>query len=169
MAETFETYVERILGYMGGRDPMAILRATPRVLEKRILGLPRRTLARQPARDKWSIGQILAHLSEMEMLWGYRIRTILEQDRPAIVGMDQDAWAKNSRYERLDPGRSLATLRVLRRANLELLDALSPRALRRHGSHSQFGRLTIARITELLAGHDLNHTLQIDAILRRKS
>jgi uncharacterized damage-inducible protein DinB len=168
MAETFEAYIERIRGYSRGKDPMAVLRATPRTLAKRTSGLSRRALTRPPAPGKWSIGQILAHLSEIELLFGYRIRVILEQDRPRLLGMDQNVWARNSRYERLDPGQSLETYRALRRANVELLAGLSPRTLQRAGIHSQMGRVTIKRITELLAGHDLNHKRQVDAILRKK-
>ena len=168
MEETFEAYIRRIRGYSRGRSPMAILRATPVALAKRTAGLSRRALTAQPAPGKWSVGQILAHLSEIELLFAYRIRVILEQDRPALLGMDQDVWARNSRYEGLDPFESLEMFRALRRANVGLLSGLSPRALGRAGIHSQMGRVTIRRITELLAGHDLNHRRQVDAILRKK-
>jgi DinB family protein len=167
-AETFEEYTARILGYVEGRDPRAILRATPARLERLVSGASRRRLSTPPARNKWSAVQILAHLAEVELLWGYRIRTILERDGCEIVGMDQDAWARNSRYERMDPARSIETFRAIRRANLSLLESLSPPALQRHGIHSQFGKVTISRIARLMAGHDLNHALQIDVILKKR-
>jgi hypothetical protein len=164
--KSVEAYLERITGYVGDRDPIGILKRTPRTLERQISGVSRRRLAAPPAPGKWSAGQILAHLSELELVWGYRIRMIVEQPAVAIAGMDPDAWARNSDYARLDPRASLETFRALRRANLELLESLPPRALRRYGLHAQFGRLTVARIATLLAGHDLNHTRQVVAILR---
>jgi hypothetical protein len=169
MEETFEAYIRRIRGYSRGKEPMAVLRATPVALGRRISRLSRRALTTPPAPGKWSIGQILAHLSEIELLFAYRIRVILEQDRPALLGMDQNVWARNSHYERLDPFESFEMLCALRRANVEILAGLSPRALGRAGIHSQMGRVTIRRITELLAGHDLNHRRQVDAILRKKA
>jgi len=165
MDDGFEAYVARITGYVGKKDPFAILRRTPGVLARRIAGVPRRRLAAPPAPGKWSAGQILAHLSELELVWGYRIRLILEQPAVPVGGMDPDAWAVNSGYARLDPRSSLDTFRALRRANLELLESLPPHALRRHGVHAQFGRLTVAFIAKLLAGHDVNHTRQVVAIL----
>lgn len=168
VAESFEAYRERILGYAKGRDARRILRATPRTLAKRLAGASRRRLTTPPGKGKWSVAQILAHLSEMELLWGYRIRTILERDGSAVVGMDQDAWARNSRYERIDPRRALDTFRAIRRANLELLESLTPRERRRRGVHSQFGPLTVSGIFSLLAGHDINHSRQIEAILRAR-
>jgi uncharacterized damage-inducible protein DinB len=165
MVETFEAYTARILGYVKGRDSRRILRATPRSLERRISGVTRRKLSTPPAPGKWSVAQILAHLSETEMLWGYRIRMILERDGAELAGMDQDAWARNSRYDRILPKRSLETFRAIRRANLELFGKLSPREFKRRGVHSQFGPLTISRIVLLIAGHDVNHSRQITAIL----
>ncbi|MEP6995509.1 MAG: DinB family protein [Acidobacteriota bacterium] len=165
MVEDFEAYRARILGYVEGRDLRRILRSTPGSLERRVRGVARRRLSKRPGRNRWSVAQILAHLSEIEMLWGYRIRLILERDGVEIVGMDQDAWAKNSRYDQVDPRRSLETFGSIRQANLELLDHLSPRALKRRGIHSQFGPLTIATITALMAGHDINHSRQIETLL----
>jgi uncharacterized damage-inducible protein DinB len=167
MTETFEAYTARILGYVKGRDARRVLRSTPRSLGKRIAGVPRRRLSTPPAPGKWSVAQILGHLSETEMLWAYRIRMILERDGVELLGMDQDVWARNSRYDRMDPRRSLDTFRATRAANLELLGRLSPRELQRHGRHSQFGKLTISKIVSLVAGHDINHSRQIAARLAK--
>ncbi|MEX0879960.1 MAG: DinB family protein [Thermoanaerobaculia bacterium] len=168
MAESFPEYIDRTLGYVKGRDPLRILQSTPRALERRLAGVPRRRLFTPPAEGKWSAAQILAHQSEMEMLWGYRIRTILEKNGAPIIGIDQDAWAKAGRYERIEPRESLAAFRAIRKANLDLVERLPGASLRRHGNHSQFGRLTIAGILRFLAGHDVNHSLQIEAILGRR-
>jgi uncharacterized damage-inducible protein DinB len=168
MNETFEQYTARIRGYVKGRDPRRVLRATPDALRKRLSRVPRPRMSRSPAKGKWSIAQILAHLSEMEILWGYRIRTILEKKGVPIIGIDQDAWAKVGRYEKSDPRRSLAAFRAAREANLDLARRVPKAALSRYGTHSQFGRLSIADIFTFLAGHDVNHTLQIEAILGRR-
>jgi uncharacterized damage-inducible protein DinB len=165
VSEDFDAYQRRLLGYVKGRDPRRILRATPGSIARKIGRASRRRLTRRPAPGKWSVAHVLAHLAELELLWGYRMRMILEKSGAEVAGMDQDAWARNSRYERIDPRRSLEMFRSIRRANLDLAGGLSSGALRRYGNHSQFGRLTIGRILELLAGHDVNHTRQIDALL----
>jgi uncharacterized damage-inducible protein DinB len=165
--ETFDQYTARIFSYVGKRDPLRLLRNSPAALARRVAGVPRRRLTARPAPGKWSVGEILAHLSEIELLWGYRVRTLLERDEPEIVGMDQEVWARVGRYERRDPGDSLALYTALRRSNVGLLSALPSKSLARRGRHSQFGGLSIADIARLLAGHDVNHTRQIDAILRR--
>jgi uncharacterized damage-inducible protein DinB len=165
MKETFEQYVDRILSYSGPktREHRAILARTPRALARRVDGVSRPRLTKSPKPGKWSARDILAHLADVEMLWGFRLRLVLGQNEVPLVGMDQDVWAK--RYRRVDPRGALATFVALRRANLELIDGLRPADYRRWGQHSQFGRLTIARMVALLAGHDINHSRQIEAIL----
>jgi hypothetical protein len=164
-AETFDQYTRRILGYADGADPRAILRKTPIRLARRVGAAPRRRLASRPAPGKWSVGEILCHLSEVEMLWGYRLRAVCERSGVTLVGMDQDEWARNSRYRRIDPRRALETFAALRRANVEFIDGIPRKALTRWGAHSQFGRLTLAKMIALMAGHDLNHTHQVEAQL----
>jgi hypothetical protein len=168
VSETFEAYTARILGYARGKDTRRILRSTPSLLKKRISAAPRGKLTRPPAPGKWSIAQILGHLSETEMLWGYRIRMILEKDGVELLGMDQDAWVRNSRHDRIPPKRSLERFAAMRDANLDLLGILTPRQLGRHGRHSQFGRLTISKIESLIACHDINHSRQITTILAKR-
>jgi hypothetical protein len=161
VSETFEEYTARIGSYVAGKDPMAILRKTPKTLARAFAAATRRRLTARPAPGKWSAGEILAHLSELELLWGCRLRLILGQSGVPIVGMDQDVWARNSAYRRIDPRRALATFLAIRQANLELLARLTPAQRRRWGAHSQFGRLTITRLMRLLAGHDVNHVRQV--------
>ncbi len=169
MKETFEQYIDRILSYSGTktRAHRAILERTPRELSRWIDGVSRPRLTKSPKRGKWSARDILAHLADIEVLWGFRLRLVLGQNEVPLVGMDQDVWAK--RYRRVDPRGALATFVALRRANLELIDGLRPADYRRWGQHSQFGRLTIARMVALLAGHDINHSRQIEAILSNGS
>ena len=167
--ETFEQYVARILSYAGPgtRGHRRILARTPASLGRRVKSAAPSRLTRRPRPGKWSPRDILAHLADVEVLWGFRIRLVLGQNGVPLIGMDQDVWAK--RYRRVDPRGALATFVALRRANLELLDGLRPADYRRWGQHSQFGRLTIARMVALLAGHDINHARQIEAILSNGS
>jgi hypothetical protein len=163
--ETFEEYVARILSYADGarRPPRKVMERTPAALARRVAGVPRTRLMRRPRPGKWSVRDILAHLSEVEMLWGCRIRLVLGQNGVPLVGMDQAVWAK--RYGRIDPRRALETFAAMRRANLDLLAGLRRADYRRWGRHSQFGRLTVTRMLGLVAGHDINHSRQIEAIL----
>jgi hypothetical protein len=167
--ETFGQYTRRILSYADGGDPREILRRTPSRLSRRVGAATRRRLTQRPAPGKWSVGEILSHLSEVEILWGYRLRAVYERSGIPLVGMDQDAWAKNSRYRRIDPRRALETFVALRRANVAFIEGIPRKELKRWGRHSQFGRLTLAKMISLMAGHDLNHVRQVESRLSKRS
>src|SRR5262245_14015507 len=135
-------------------------------LSRAINGLSAAQL-RQPERPaKWSIGQILQHLADSEIVWGWRMRQILAHDRPPLTGYDQDLWAERLHYDEADPDLALEQFDVLRRANLRLLERASPDELKRLGVHVERGEESLEHLCRLYAGHDLLHLRQIERVRR---
>lgn len=163
-AEDRAKYTPAILELLGSQDPMAVLRDTPGALARAIAGLTPAQLRTAEAGGKWSIAQVLRHLADSEVVWGWRMRLILAQDRPTLTGYDQDLWAERLRYADADPSDSLATFGVLRRDNLKLLDRATPEDLQRVGVHSERGEESAGHLRRLYAGHDLLHLHQIERI-----
>ncbi len=168
MIETPQQYTERLLSYVEGQDPLVVQAATAGRLARLIDGLPVETLRARPAPDKWSIGQVLAHLADGEIVGGYRIRLILGSPGVAIPGYDQDRWVVSGHYDQRDPRKSLDQFRVLRDGNLELLRSLDPDQWTLYGVHSERGPETIEHIVRMFAAHDLNHLRQIEQIVERR-
>jgi hypothetical protein len=168
MQETPKQYTKRILNYQQGRDPVSILSSTPRKIAALLRGRSRKQLATRPGPGKWSIAEILAHLADAELVTGFRMRLILGANRTPIQAFDQDAWAVFSRYEKQDPYLSLEAFRVQRERNVRLLKSLHKRMWGYHGMHSERGKETIRRVTQMLAGHDINHPKQVERIVRAK-
>ena len=168
MQETPQQYTQRILGYLKGKEPMKVLAATPRELGRLIDGVSKKALSRRPAPDKWSVTEILAHLADSELVYGFRIRLILEAGTPPIQGTNQDLWAEFSDYSKHDPKVSLEAFRINRERLVLLLKSLPPRSWGLYGMHSERGKETVTRVMEMLAGHDLNHMMQIKERLSRK-
>jgi hypothetical protein len=164
MQENPEEYTKRILKYTRNEDALRIQRSTPQKIERAIKGLTRKQMMTRPAPEKWSIGEILAHLAEAELTGGFRLRLILSANGTAIQAFNQDAWAKNSDYAHQDPQQSLEMFRVLREANLRLLKTIPKKMWRNYGMHQERGKETIERVARMLAGHDLNHIEQIITI-----
>ncbi|HEY7615758.1 MAG TPA: DinB family protein [Terriglobales bacterium] len=161
MQETPQQYIDRMLGNVEGKDPLQVQRSTPGKLAKLVKGLDRRQLTRQPAPGKWSIAEILAHLADTELVGGWRMRLILGQNGTPIQAFDQDVWAQTFNYRRRTSQASLATFRVLRRNNLELLRSVPKKLWENYGMHQERGKETIAHIVRMFAGHDLNHLRQV--------
>lgn len=162
--EQARAYVSAILDLLGDRDPLTVLRETPEQLERVLDNTSRHALARPEAPGKWSMGQVLAHLADSDLVWGWRLRLVLAQDRPTLTGYDQDAWADRLGYADADPRESVAMFSVLRKSNLRLVSRATPDDLQRVGVHVERGEESLAHHLKLYAGHDLLHLNQLDRI-----
>lgn len=166
MSETAQQYIRRITAHVEGKEPLAVQAATARRLERLVKGVPVRTLRKRPATGQWSVGEVVAHLADAEIVIGFRMRLILGAPGVPVAAFDQDSWATSGHYEKRDPRRSVAQFRAVREANLALLESLTPAQWKHHGMHSERGRETIEHIVRMTAGHDRNHLEQIERILR---
>ncbi len=167
MKETVGQYRKRIMSYIGKRNAMAVQRATPGKIARMVRGLSRAQLAKRPAPGKWSIGEIIAHLADAEIVSGYRIRMMLSASGGPIQAFDQNDWAKNERYDRIHPKLSLDSFRAARALNLDMLRRLTPAQKKRYGIHAERGKESIGFYTQMIAGHDLNHLGQIERLRRQ--
>src|SRR5215218_8212325 len=88
-----QAYTAAILDLLGDQDPTSVLRDTPAAVRQAIAGLTAAQLSTPEATGKWSIRQVVRHLADSEIVWGWRLRLVLAQDRPTLTGYDQDLWA----------------------------------------------------------------------------
>jgi hypothetical protein len=168
MSETPQQYIERILGFLGPRDPLETLRGTAPAIGERIAARTDEDLHWTTSPDRWSAAAILAHLADSEIVASYRLRMILASPGTPIQAFDQNAWAAAFRYADQDAFESLALFRSLRNAWLTLLAGLDDAWLDRHGVHQERGKETVRHLLRLYAGHDLNHLQQIVRILEER-
>jgi uncharacterized damage-inducible protein DinB len=163
-AHNAAAYVTAVLDLVGTRDPLSVTRDTPAALRRAIDGLSANALRAPERPGKWSIAHVLQHLADSDLVWGWRVRLILAQDRPPLTGYDQDLWAERLHYDDADPAESLDTFTILRRANLRLIDRASPADLKRVGVHVERGEESLEHLLRLYAGHDILHLNQIARI-----
>ena len=158
-------YTRAILEVLGDRDPLAVAAELLTWLERRTAGLDDAMLRRPEAPGKWSVLEVIQHLADTEVVYAWRTRQILTQDRPPIQGYDQDAWAKVLQYGDADLSVALGQLRGVRTANLRLWRSLTPAQLERVGLHSERGPESLDLVIRMMGGHDLVHRRQIDRVL----
>lgn len=170
MTESFAEYRQRILGYLGHRDPMRVLAGTPGRLVRLIEGQRRRALARRPAPGKWSTIEIVAHLADAELAFGWRIRSMLASPGVPLAWWDEHLWSQKCVYARVPVRDSVATFGALRSSNLGLLRRV-PQSVHAaaYGVHDRRGRQSVREFVVMEAAHDLNHLSQIRRLLQRST
>ena len=118
----------------------------------------------KPSPEKWSVRQIVNHLCDSEIVGVDRFRRVIAEDNPAIIGYDQEAWAKNLDYHRRRFSQALEMFRRIRGDNYELLKELPEETFQRVGTHSERGRLTLLDLLRIYTEHAENHSQQIRAL-----
>ncbi len=151
--------------FLDGQEPLRVLASTARRLEKLVDELGPQRAGAAPAPGKWSAREILCHLADCEIAFAFRLRQALGENNHVIQPFDQEKWAANySAYEMRD---ALTTFGAVRNWNLVLLRSLSPEVHAKPLSHPERGAMTFYTIVETMAGHDLNHLEQLEAIAKK--
>ncbi len=157
-----DPYTKRILSNLLGKDAFKVYKKTPVSIKKSLRGLKDRDLSTPPARGKWTVAQIMAHLCDAEIVTSWRYRLAISESGCPIHAFDQDKWADNLSYDSADCRKKLDLFVLLRRENIELLESLTPKQWKRYGMHDERGKETIERMMQMIAGHDINHVRQIE-------
>jgi uncharacterized damage-inducible protein DinB len=138
---------------------------SPKEIAAAVSGLPPDVLRYKPAPEKWSILEILGHLADIEIVYAYRLRQMLADEKPVIAPMDQDAWAKNLRYREMAAPELVAAYGLNRHHTLGLLRRLKPAELEKSAFHPELQKpMTVARLVEQMSGHGANHLAQIEKL-----
>jgi len=165
MQETPQQYTARILTFVEGRDALEVLSSSPRRLRTLVETTDPARWEVKPSPDRWSAREVLAHLADVEIVTGWRFRSILAADGVSVQAYDQNVWAGAFKYAEVERAEALATLTAARASLVSLLKRVDPARYEHHGMHEERGRETIPHLMRLIAGHDLNHLSQIDRLV----
>ncbi len=168
-SEHAQTYVAALLDLLGDKDAIQVLRGAPEIINRHLRQIPVIQLRQPEAPGKWSVVEVVQHLSDSELVFGFRMRMVLAHDQPKLPGYDQDLWAERLRYRESDHEEALALFTALRRANLKLLTSVSAADMQRASVHAERGEQTLEHMVRLYAAHDLLHVRQIERIRRALS
>ncbi len=150
--------------FLAGQEPVAVLAETAGKIESilNVLGPEQANLPRAPG--KWSAREIVCHLADCEIVFAFRLRQTLAEERHVIQPFDQDKWADS--YAAYAAPEALATFAAVRKWNLTLLRSFNPEACAKQVIHPERGTMTFRTIVETMAGHDINHLRQLEAIAK---
>ena len=151
--------------YLGGRDPLEVIAATPERLGSLLQTLGPERAEQPPAPGKWSAREILCHLADCEIVFAFRLRQALAEEHHVIQPFDQDRFAAS--YRAYDAQSALAVLTAVRQWNIALIRTVGPDSLSKKLTHPERGEMTFQTVVETMSGHDINHLRQIEAIAAR--
>ena len=122
-------------------------------------------LERSYASGKWTLRELLVHLSDCEGVYTDRLRRLAAEDNPTLMAFDENRWASRLFYKTRDLGLAKLQFETARRSNIELARQLDDSVDARSGTHSEAGTRTFAQILTMAASHNEHHLEQIRAIV----
>lgn len=154
-------YREKMFYLLGDRNPLEVLAHTAPTLAD-IVGKHSATVLRaRPFEGEWTPNEIIGHLTDGEWVDGYRLRLIICEDNPTILGTKQDSWVVRLGHNEREPLELIEVFQTLREFNLAVWRRMSALDLERIGQHNERGPESLGTMLRLLAGHDLSHLNQI--------
>lgn len=151
--------------FLDGRPLDTILASTADAIAAYLTAIGPNRVSLPPAPGKWSPAEIVCHLADCDLVFGFRLRQTLAEDGPTIQPFDQDKWA--AVYSGIPADEALAAFSALRNWNLRLIRSALPGAASRTMTHPERGTMTFQAVVETMAGHDLNHLGQLQRIAAR--
>jgi len=134
----------------------------PQRLEAALATVPEEARKWRPGPGKWSAHEVVCHCADSESNAALRIRYLLAEKDPLIVGYDQDVWARALDYHAHPLEPALATVAAVRANTAVLLRRLPEEAWSREGRHTESGRYTVEDWLTIYAEHLEKHSRQIE-------
>jgi len=164
-------YREKLFRLLGDRKPLEVLAQTASTLADLVRKHPATVLRTRPFENKWTPNEIIGHLVDSEWVYGFRLRLILCEDNPTVLGMNQELWVAGQRHNERKPSELVEMFQQMRQFNLAVWSRMSAADLQRTGRHNERGAESLGAMLRMLAGHDLSHrdqlTRHIQAVRQR--
>jgi hypothetical protein len=151
-APFFATYIDLVRD----RDPLGVLGRQVPALRRACAGMGEQEALHRYGPGKWSVKEVVGHLSDTERVLSYRLLRISRGDGTPLSAFDENAYVVAAGFDRRELSALVDDLESVRMATLHLLDGVGPEAL--HGWGVVSGRPMTARaLLYIIAGHVEHH------------
>ena len=131
--------------------------AGPPTLRAAVRGMSREQLVARPVADKWSTLEVVCHLADFDPILADRMKRIIAEDRPALLGADENRFATGLAYHDRDVEEELTIVEKTRSQLARILRKLPQEALQRVGLHNERGPRTLEQLLTGAIGHIQHH------------
>ena len=150
-----------------GLPCLDLLEVTPDILRGLMCELSEEDSRWKPAADRFSVAEVLAHLSHSEgHCYRLRVDRFLNENLPELEADDAQMYL--DLYRGRDPDDEFARFEEQRHTNVEFLRSLSTEAAGRRARHPEAGEITLAEMLHEWALHDIGHIRQIAELVRAR-
>ncbi|MBC6489852.1 DinB family protein [Flavihumibacter stibioxidans] len=118
--------------------------------------IPKSKIDYSYGKDKWTIKQLLQHITDAERVFAYRALRVARYDQTPLPGFDENTWAEHADVSKRDWNDMVKEFRLLRRSNQLMIESFSSEQLAATGTASNHP-ISVAALCFILAGHVEHH------------
>jgi len=155
----YETYISKV----PKGDLLKVLEDQRRETQELLVGVSEAKALHRYAPGKWSIKEVVGHLTDSERVFCYRALAFGRADQNSLPGFDEKAWVPAGRFDARPLKDLAAEFDAVRRATIALFSGLDAEALARRGTANN-NAITVRALVWIIAGHERHHV----AILRER-
>ncbi len=129
----------------------------PRQLRQAVAGMSREQVLARPIAGKWSTLEVVAHLTDFDPILADRMKRVIAEDKPTLLGADENQFAAALAYHQRDLQEELTILEATRSQLARILRTLPESALQRVGIHNERGPRKLQQLLETTINHIPHH------------
>jgi hypothetical protein len=133
----------------------------PLQVRRVVSGLTAQQIHARPIAGRWSTNEVVCHLVDSEQAWCHRMKRVIAEEKPLIIGYDESRFTATLAYEDHDLQEELALLEGMRRQMARILSSLADLAWSRTCVHSERGLMTLEEMLEAEVDHIPHHVRHI--------
>jgi uncharacterized damage-inducible protein DinB len=151
-APHYETYVSKV----PAGDVVTILEDQRQETQELLAGIPDGRALHRYAPGKWSIKEVVGHVTDAERVFCYRALRFARGDQTRLSGFDEKAYAPAGKFDLHALPDLAAELDAVRRATIALFSGLDAEALARRGT-ANAKQVSVRALAYIIAGHERHH------------
>ncbi|MCE9604853.1 MAG: DinB family protein [Planctomycetia bacterium] len=126
-------------------------------LRAAIAGMTTEQLLARPLPAKWTTHEIVCHLADAELLYADRMKRVLAEERPTLLGLDPDLHVPKLAIPERDVQEELSLIELVRKQMTRILRTLPAESFQRQGIHSEAGPMTLETLLTRVTNHIPHH------------
>ena len=155
-ASEYAPYYGTYVGTVPEGDLLQILEDQHRDTQALLGGLSEAQALHRYAPGKWSVKEVVGHLTDAERVFSYRALRFARGDAKPLQGFDENAWVPPGKFDARPLADLAAEFAVVRRATVALFRSLDAAALERRGVASD-NLVSVRALAYIIAGHERHH------------
>lgn len=154
--DEYPPYTAGYVALVCERDPRVLLATQQALIERVASGLDEEAQLHRYEPGKWSVREVIGHITDTERVFAYRLLRIARGDSTPLPGFDQDLYVSTGRFDDRPLARLVDDFGAVRTATLSLVASISDDAWAFEGTASGF-RVTARALLSIIAGHTAYH------------